>query len=280
MSFYSQDVTIQAPKDRLLSLMTDPFLLSGVFGHVNILRVYDQKQGKYVDFSSLSSFSNRFLVVYVFGTPDTKMHLLEGEMEGPILEAGSIVYRGWTKDQKFVWGIRFEAKAIKPMETLVRIFVNADYNVSGLDRLLGRTPFALAQHIVEEHIIPYVKYYLKTESGIGLEGIIPTKLLDEQGLFSQIVPKITKVSGDVEYGVAVIKGENVNGKMVIKNGKISGIEVNHNGQTLQGQDAMLELVSLLTPVRVTLYAVNLDEVLMSKLEKYVLANTTQGFSSI
>jgi len=280
MSFYSHDVTIQAPKDRLLSLMTDPFLLSGIFGHVNILRVYDQKQGKYVDFSYLSSFSNRFLVVYVFGTPDTKMHLLEGEMEGPILEAGSIVYRGWTKDQKFVWGIRFEAKAIKPMETLVRIFVNADYNVSGLDRLLGRTPFALAQHIVEEHIIPYVKYYLKTESGIGLEGIIPTKLLDEQGLFSQIVPKITKVSGDVEYGVAVIKGENVNGKMVIKNGKISGIEVNHNGQTLQGQDAMLELVSLLTPVRVTLYAVNLDEVLMSKLEKYVLANTTQGFSSI
>jgi len=280
MSFYSHDVTIQAPKDRLLSLMTDPFLLSGIFGHVNILRVYDQKQGKYVDFSYLSSFSNRFLVVYVFGTPDTKMHLLEGEMEGPILEAGSIVYRGWTKDQKFVWGIRFEAKAIKPMETLVRIFVNADYNVSGLDRLLGRTPFALAQHIVEEHIIPYVKHYLKTESGIGLEGIIPTKLLDEQGLFSQIVPKITKVSGDVEYGVAVIKGENVNGKMVIKNGKISGIEVNHNGQTLQGQDAMLELVSLLTPVRVTLYAVNLDEVLMSKLEKYVLANTTQGFSSI
>jgi hypothetical protein len=277
MSFYSHDVTIQAPKDRLLSLMTDPFLLSGIFGHVNILRVYDQKQGKYVDFSYLSSFSNRFLVVYVFGTPDTKMHLLEGEMEGPILEAGSIVYRGWTKDQKFVWGIRFEAKAIKPMETLVRIFVNADYNVSGLDRLLGRTPFALARHIVEEHIIPYVKYYLKTESGIGLEGIIPTKLLDEQGLFSQIVPKITKVSGDVEYGVAVIKGENVNGKMVIKNGKISGIEVNHNGQTLQGQDAMLELVSLLTPVRVTLYAVNLDEVLMSKLEKYVLVNTTQGY---
>jgi hypothetical protein len=279
MSVYSQDVTIKTSKDRVVSLITDPFLLSGVFGHVNILRVYDQKQGKYVDLSSLSSFSDRFLVVYVFGTPDTKMNLFEGEMEGPIFEAGSVVYRGWTKDQKFTWGVRFEAKAIKPMETLVRIFVTADYYVSGLDRLLGRTPFALAQHIVEGHIIPYVKYYLKTESGIGLEGITPTKLLDEQGLFSQILPKITKVSGDVEYGVAVIKGENVSGKMWIKNGKIAGIEVNHKGQTLQGQDAMLELVSLLTPVRVTLYVVDLDEVLMSKL-KNVLASTTQGFSSV
>ncbi|MCG2894589.1 MAG: hypothetical protein L7H02_07775 [Sulfolobales archaeon] len=47
MSFYSQDVAIKAPKDRLVSLMTDPFLMSGIFGHVSILRVYDQKQGKY-----------------------------------------------------------------------------------------------------------------------------------------------------------------------------------------------------------------------------------------
>jgi hypothetical protein len=51
-----------------------------------------------VDLSSLSGFSNRFLVVYVFGTLDTKMNLFEGEMEGPIFEAGRVVYRGWTKE--------------------------------------------------------------------------------------------------------------------------------------------------------------------------------------
>jgi len=276
MSVYTHEITIQAPKDRLVSLMVDPFLMSGLFGHVSILRVYDQKQGKYMELSSLSSFSNRFLVVYIFGTPNTKINVFEGEMEGPILETSSVVYRGWTNDQKFTWGVRFEATAIKPTETLVRIFVNADYIVSGLDRLLGRTPFALAQHIVEDHMIPYVKYYLKTESKIELEGITPTKLLDEEGLFSQILPKIKNVSRDVEYGVAVIKGENVSGKMRIKNGKIVGIEVNHEGQTLQGQDATLELVSLLTPVRVTLYAVNLDEVLMSNLEKYVLVNINEN----
>jgi len=115
------------------------------------------------------------------------------------------------------------------METLLRIFVIADYKVSGLDKLLGRRPFALAQHIVGEHIIPYVKYYFKTKSGNGSEGITPTKILDEQGLFRQILPKITKVSEDVEYGVAVIKGENVSRKIWIKNGKIVGIEVNHKG---------------------------------------------------
>jgi hypothetical protein len=258
----------------------DPFLISGVFSHGNILKAYDQKQGKYVGLSSLSSFTNRFLVVYVFGTPDTKMNFFEGEMEGPIFGVDGIKYRGWSSDQKFTWEIRFEVKPIKPEETLVRIFVAYDYKASGLERLLGRTPLGLAQHIIEDHIIPYIKHFFKTESGIELDDIPSTKLLDEQGLFSQILPKIKKVSEDVEYGVAVIKGENVSGKILIKNRKIVGIEVNHKDQTLQGQDAMLELVSLLTPVSVTLYAVNLDEVLMSKLEKSVPANTTQRVNSV
>jgi len=113
-----------------------------------------------------------------------------------------------------------------------------------------------------------------------LGGITPTKLLDEQGLFSGILPKIRKVGRDVEYGVAVIKGENVSGKIWIKNGKIIGIEVKHKGRILQGKDAMLMLVDLLTPVNVTLYAVNLDEILKSKLEKNALADTTLGSSSV
>jgi hypothetical protein len=118
-------------------------------------------------------------------------------------------------------------------------------------------------------MILYVKYYLKAESKIELEGITPTKLLDEEGLFSQILPKITKVGANVEYGVVTIKGEKVSGRMLIKNGQIIQIEMNHGGRMLQGQEAILTLVSLLTPVRVALYTVNLDEALMSMLEEFV-----------
>ena len=278
MGVYSHDVTIQTSKDRVVSLLTDPFLLTGVLGHINILQVYDQKEGKYVKPSSLSGFSNKFLVIYIFGTPDTKMNFFEGEMEGPVYSSEGVIYRGWTKDQKFSWEMKLQTKAIKPMETLVRIIMTADYKVSGLDKILGRSPFALAQHMVEDHIIPYLKYYLKTPSDIGIEGITPTKLLEEQGTFSQILPKITKASVDVEYGIAVIKGEDVNGKILIKNGKIVKINVNYKGQIIQGQDAILELVSLLDTVRATLYAIYIDEVLMTKLEKYVLSNTFQGTS--
>lgn len=278
MGVYSHDVTIQTSKDRVVSLITDPFLLTGVLGHVNILQIYDQKERKYVKPSSLSGFSNKFLVIYIFGTPDTKMNFFEGEMEGPVYSSEGVIYRGWTKDQKFTWEMKLLIKAIKPMETLVRIFMTADYKVSGLDKILGRSPFALAQHMVEDHIMPYLKYYLKTPSDIGIEGITPTKLLEEQGTFSQILPKITKASADVEYGIVVIKGEDVNGRILIKNGRIVKINVNYKGRIIQGQDAILELVSLSDTVRATLYAVYIDEVLMTKLEKYALSNTFQEIS--
>jgi hypothetical protein len=278
MGVYSHDVTIQTSKDRVVSLLTDPFLLTGVFGHINILQVYDKKEGKYVTPSSLSGFSNKFLAIYIFGTPDTKMNFFEGEMEGPVYSSEGVIYRGWTKDQKFTWEMKLQTKAIKPMETLVRIIMTADYKVSGLDKILGRTPFALAQHIVEDHILPYIKYYLKTQNDIGIEGITPTKLLEEQGTFSQILPKITKASVDVEYGIVVIKGEDVNGRILIKNGRIAKINVNYKGQIIQGQDAILELISLSDTVRATLYAVYIDEVLMTKLEKYALSNTSQEIS--
>ncbi|MEJ2777365.1 hypothetical protein WIW52_00730 [Stygiolobus sp. RP850M] len=131
-------------------------------------------------------------------------------MEGTVYSSEGVIYRGWTKDQKFTWEMKLQTKAIKPMETLVRIIITADYKVAGLDKILRRRPFVLAQHMVEDLIIPYIKYHLKTQSEIGIEDITPTKLLEEQGAFSQILQKITKASEDVEYGIVVIKGKDVN----------------------------------------------------------------------
>ena len=244
--------------------------MSSVFSHNSILKVYDQKQKKYVNFSSISGFSNRFLVVYIFETPETKINLIEGEMEGAIFDPTGIVYRGWSKDRKFTWEIKFETKTINPKETLVRILTNATYKVSSLDKLLRRSPFALMQHIVEEHTTPYIKYYLKP--GINIDEIKPIRLLEENGIFSQISPKVTEISEKVEYGVAIIKGLNLSEKMLIKNGKISTIRIKYDNETLEGHEALLKLLTLTTPVDITFYTFNLDETVLSKLEECTLIN--------
>lgn len=275
MSIYSHDFIVHASKDRVISLITDPFLLSGVFGHINILQVYDKKEGKYVTPSSLSSPSNKFLVIYIFGTPDTRMSFFEGEMEGAIYTVEGVTYRGWTKGKKFTWEMRIQIKNIRPMETNVRIILTTEYKLSGLDKILGKTPFALAKHIVEDHIRPYLKYYLKTESRISIEDITPIKLFEKEGVFSQILPELTKASGNVEYGIIVVKGADISGELLIKNGRITKINVNYKGKEIQGQEGIFELLSLPSIVKITLYTVNIDEILMIRFKKHLFSNNSQ-----
>jgi len=261
--------------------MTDPFLTAGVFGHVGLLRVYDPKEGKYVDFGKLSGFSNKFLSIYIFGTPETGISYFLGELEGPIYESGSIVYRGWTNERKFIWEARLEASAIRPNQTLMRINTSCDYKMSMLEKILGKSPFMLAQHLVEDHIVPYVKHYLNTKNEAGITEVTPLKLMEEQGLFSQVLPKITETMKDIEYGVVVIRGDKLNGKMIIKNGSISSIEVSDGNRLLQGENAMLYLVSLPQQVRVVLYTVNLDELISINIEKEISGRKTNiGFNNI
>ena len=270
MPSYSKDLVINAPKEMLLRSMTDPFLVTGIFGHVGLLKVYDAKQGGYVDFNKLTGFSNRFLAIYIFGTPEEKIEFYKGELEGPIFESGSILYRGWTMERKFTWEARFEASYIKPNQTLVRVLASCEYRLSTLEKILGKTPFALAQHLVEDHVVPYINYYLKTKGEAEIEEVTPVKLLDEQGLFSQILPKVTETVKDVEYGVVAIRGEKLNGKMTVKNGTISGIELNDNGKIMQGENAMLYLVSLPQQVRVSVYSINLDNLISVNLDKDII----------
>ncbi|MCI4409295.1 MAG: hypothetical protein JHC26_09395, partial [Thermofilum sp.] len=162
----------------------------------------------------------------------------------------------------------FEVRSYRPNETFVRVFAGCDFKFSFLEKLLGKTPFALAKHLVEDHIVPYIRYYLKTENDVELMNIATTKLLDEQDLFSNIMPKIVKLSEGIEYGIVTIKGDNVFGKMTIKNGKISEIEINHNGKILNGQEAVFDLISINSPVKVTLYEVDLDLALKTNPEKF------------
>lgn len=275
MGVYSQEFTVRIPKEKVVNIMSDPFLFSGVTTHVTILRVYDQKVGRYVELPSLSGFSNKFYVVYIFGTPDTKMNFLEGEMEGPVYTAEGVIYRGWTNDRKFVWEMRNQIKAVKPSETYVRMTLSTEYRASGLDRIFGRTHTDLSRHIIEDHVAPYFKYYFRVGNGIAIEEVTPMKLLEKQGVFSQILPEITKASEDIEYGMAVINGDGIDGELLIKNGKVVKTEVNYKGREMQGQEAIFELLSLPSVVKVTLYAINIDEVLTSKLKKYIISNNSQ-----
>lgn len=270
MGVYSREFTVPISKEKVVNIMSDPFLFSGVTTHVTILQAYDQKEGRYVELPSLSAPSNKFLVVYIFGTPDTKMNFLEGEMEGAIYTSEGVVYRGWSNDKKFVWEMKNQIKSLKPNETYVRMILSTEYKASTLDRIIGRSHVDLSRHIIEDHVVPYFKYYFKITNWIEIDDVTPLKIFEKQGVFSQILPEITKVSGNVEYGVVIIKGEDVDGEMIIKNGKIVGTTVNYKGKIIEGQEAVFELLSSPNIVNVTFYIADIDEMVISKLRKNVI----------
>ena len=173
MPAYTYEVKVQRPRERVVDLLSDPFLLSGVFGHVSILQAFDQKRHEFVSPDSLSSPATRFKVIYVFGTPDTKVYTSLGEMTGPKLSVSWVTYKGFSYDNKVKWTLNFDVKPVKPSITQVRIIVSAYYDTSFLDRLTGRRHFDLVEHIVKAHIIPYLRWYFKTESqSLDLESVL------------------------------------------------------------------------------------------------------------
>jgi len=269
MSLFNTEISVRSLKDRVTRWLTDPFLVSGIFGHVSLLQIYDANSKQYLTPSQISNPSNRFKVLYVFGTPNTKIHTMLGIMEGPKILPSGILYEGEDDEGKFKWKIEFRLKS-EDKETRIGISVTADYRVSGLDRLLGRSPFALAEHIVKDHIVPYFKYYFK--ESIEANEIVPNLVYENNSNFAAILPELTTLIKNIEYGLLSISGDNINGDIIVKNGKFNFTKILYKGKVLEGDNILLELVSIPEKINVKLYSVNIDEVMYSLAQKVKIQN--------
>ena len=265
MSSYTYEVEVQTPRERVIDLLSDPFLLSGVFGHVSILQTFDQNRQEFVSPESLSSPTSRFKVIYVFGTPDTKVYTSLGEMVGPEFSVSGVSYKGFSFDNKVKWTLNFEVKSLKPSVTQVRILLSADYDTSFLDRLTGRKQFNLAEHIVKAHVVPYLRWYFKAES-VSLD-IKPVLKFSEEGVLGDLLPKVVRSIRDIEYGVVVIEGVEARGRMYVKGGKVVEGEVLVNGERLSGPEAVVQLLQVQSRAKVSVYTVDAWPAIISVLSR-------------
>ena len=269
MSTHTHEIEVQVSRERLVQLLSDPFLLSGVFGHVSILEGFDKNRQAFVPPDSLSSPTTRFKVIYIFGTPEQKIYTNLGEMTGPEFTVNGISYHWFTYDGKIKGTIDFEIKTVKPTTTQVRIIVSFNYEQSFLDRIAGRQHFDLAEHVVKAHIVPYLRLYLKGVEGNSLN-ITPILKFSEEGAVGVVISKAMMAVRDVQYGVVVVDGENVQGEMYVKNGKVTDAEVFVGGQRVSGSDAVIQLLQVQDVVRVLVYTVDVESAIMSVLSSIPL----------
>ncbi|WP_126450948.1 hypothetical protein [Sulfodiicoccus acidiphilus] len=250
---YTFDVKTSASKGRVMGFLLDPFVFTGVIGHINVLQVMDVKKGKYVAPGSLEEPGRDYRVLYVFGTPDTKLNVMLGAMLGPDFSPAGVSYGGKTDDGKFEWRADFKVSADRG-ETEVRIALDVQYRSGTLDKLLGRSAFQLAQHFVTDHIIPYIKLYLK---GGELE-VSKVEVARLEVDASQLLTKLRELSKGMVTGVISAAGEDFRATLLVKNGELGTMRMMKGGKLFTGGDVIAKLLTEQGRVRLMAYEVDVE----------------------
>ncbi|BCS93928.1 MAG: hypothetical protein MjAS7_2536 [Metallosphaera javensis (ex Sakai et al. 2022)] len=237
------EIDVKVPKSVIKSGLMDPFLFSGVMGHVNILQVLDKNTGQYVAPGKLTAPERDYRVLYIFGTPDSKLHVVLGHMTGPSLSGGAIVYNGKSDDGKFEWRTEFLVEDTSS-GSKIRIGLDVNYKNSALDKLMGRSPFQLAEHFIQDHIVPYLRFYMEREQVTVSEpqGLPLTEVARVEGEISEVATKIRQLISSLKTGVIVIKGKNIRASIQVSGGKPGLMKMIRGNQVITGNDVLANLL--------------------------------------
>ena len=164
------NVLVKASKREVMSIFADPFKFTGIINHISILQVYDENTNKYVTLDKVEKFPKKFRVLYIFGTPDTKIITFLGYMEGPQIIPFGIKYTGRSDDETFYWTLEI---FVKERQGASEVFFNMNslYKPTFTQKILGKEvkmlkDFSFVEHILNAHVIPYFKFYGYIEEGI------------------------------------------------------------------------------------------------------------------
>ena len=156
-------VMVKAGRREVMGIFVDPFKLTGIINHINILQVYDENNNKYVTLDKVEKFPKKFRVLYIFGTPDTKLITFPGYMEGPQIIPSGVKYTGNSDDETFYWTLEI---FVKERQEGSEIFFNMNsiYKPSFTQKILGKEvkmlkDFSFVEHVLSAHILPYFKFY-------------------------------------------------------------------------------------------------------------------------
>ena len=277
------DVIIDAPKSVLLMIVSNPAFVAGVLGHLSILEAYDPKQNKFVPPEELTSAPTKFKVAYIFGTPEGKVTMQLGEMEGPITYVDIISYKGFTYDNKMKWEMTFTFKEVSPGRTKVSIVSRTEEEKGLFSRFLGRNQFSLADHAIKAHIIPFIQLYMnqlmQLRTTVAQGSVEYRVLAEEEGVVSEILAKLMRVAkeSNAEHAMIAIQGEGFKGKIVLKDGKPVESWFRFGDNSIKtGNDAIVEALSSTAKGKGWLYTVDVNSLVDSVFEQIFSGVTTKA----
>ncbi|BFH72341.1 hypothetical protein SJAV_02850 [Sulfurisphaera javensis] len=158
------NIVVKKSREEVMRVIVDPFRLFGIISHINILQVYDEEKNIYTTLDKVNVFPRKFRVMYIFGTPDTKITTFLGYMEGPKIVPGGVRYQGRDNEETFYWDLEIYVKERQEGSSL-SFHMNTIYKPKITHKLLGKEvkelkeEFNFPDHILKAHLIPYFKFY-------------------------------------------------------------------------------------------------------------------------
>lgn len=275
------EVVLDVPKLVIHNMISNPALIVGLLGHISILQAYDSRQNKFVSPQDLTSQPTKFRVAYIFGTPDDKVTVELGEMEGPTSLLDSIEYKGFTYDGRMKWTISFALREYQG-KTKVDIIAESEEERGFFSKFLGKNQFSLADHAIKSHIIPFIRLYmnqiLSQRVQLDRKSIEYKLVAEEEGIISDLMTKFMRLQreNNLSYAMIVIKGDNFRGRIILKNGKpVSSWFRCPDGNTKSGNDAIVEAMTTSVAGKAWLYTIDIDTVVDDVFEQIFLNTINQ-----
>ncbi|MGC9105161.1 MAG: hypothetical protein ACP5HQ_01880 [Thermoprotei archaeon] len=269
----SDEILLPVSIDYLASFVLDPFTVVGATGHILLMHTIDEKtlaiqQG----ISSIKPQKDFFslLLVPQFDDP-MQMTIFKGTFEGPDVDVDgdriSVTYRGLWDGGRIYVTLTFVLS--KKGNKLTGLVISLEY-VSKLSLWTKLSVVPLDKffwNMVHKYLVPHYQLYIdtlkfsnsqnKTEDMIPL--VEPRVLVSIRGKVNEVLTDALRAAKKAQHTILVVKSENLRGYIILNQGWVTRAVFQTKEGTLEGDEAVLRIMTLNSPVEVTVYSVDVTQ---------------------
>lgn len=247
---YIDEVTVPIGKTLINAVLSEPYIVSGVLGHITLLKVYDKVRKDYFPPSEVKEADNKFLSALVLQDEKGKIVVYQGEFVGPNVLPNHIDYYFKTDDGKIEIRLNFQ---LQERTNGTKINIGCEFiQRKGFFDFLTKNYGKFDEHLVKAHIIPFLNSSL-TKFTVMRKIYDGTVELNEAVMKLRDLPKTS--------GLVIIKSNSLDFTGYFNNDGIVGAELKYNDKLYNNAEALAELFKVKNErVRMIIYELPIHDI--------------------
>ncbi|QXJ28601.1 hypothetical protein J5U23_01470 [Saccharolobus shibatae B12] len=271
---YSTELTLNSPIWIVRKFLMDPLFISGVSGHISILKFKDKQNNEYLmgdRIRELSTPTDEFIALYILLRTSKDFKYTEGIFKGPEVKMQSIKYSGMSDDGKLEFTIEFMPKSLGDTQTRLYVATNVKYNDSLLDKMLGKSAVDFAKHIVEDHFVTYARVYFPSlygdiikifnTKGKPTQGLSVAPSLEFTGDAGSILSKINEMISQLDLGLIKVNFDKLSCNIVVQNTEMKRAICRSDSNVKTGFEALSMIISAKGQGKIEVYSVKIEDLM-------------------